>query len=116
MLICAEKLGGMHESSDSVSVTENNLSNVARIVLTTAYLASISIVNFGTQNNFDVHQIPTGQDGKYKFAGRTLADQGIILVTIDLNADGIGKCSVNCENTILGGLLRKTLVEELIRD
>eukprot|EP00026_Physarum_polycephalum_P001606 Phypoly_transcript_01608.p1 GENE.Phypoly_transcript_01608~~Phypoly_transcript_01608.p1 ORF type:complete len:1062 (+),score=136.00 Phypoly_transcript_01608:71-3256(+) len=94
-----KKLGGMHESSDSISVTESNLTNVVQNVLTTAYLANI----------------PTGQDGKYKFAGRTLADQGIILVNIDLNADGIGKCSVNCENTILGGLLRKNLVEELIK-
>jgi AP-3 complex subunit beta len=95
-----KKLGGMHESSDSISVTESNLSNVVRNVLTTAYLA----------------HIPTGQDGKYKFGGKTLADQAIILVTIDLNADGIGKCSVNCENTILGGLLRKALVDELIKD
>jgi AP-3 complex subunit beta len=95
-----KKLGGMHESSDSISVTKENLSNVVRNVLTTAYLANI----------------PTGQEGKYKFAGRTLADQAIILVTIDLNEDGIGKCSVSSENTILGGLLRKTLVEELIRD
>jgi len=95
-----KKLGGMHESSDSISVTESNLTNVVRNVLTTAYLANI----------------PTGQDGKYKFAGRTLADQGLVLVNIDLNSDGIGKCSVNCENTILGGLLRKTLVEDLIKD
>ena len=37
-----EKLGGMHESRDSISVTESNLSNVVRNVLTTAYLAHIS--------------------------------------------------------------------------
>lgn len=40
---CAEKLGGMHESSEPISVPENHLGDVVKIVLTTAYLSNISI-------------------------------------------------------------------------
>jgi hypothetical protein len=108
----------MHEITEPISVTESNLANVLRNVLTTAYLANISFcMGFRSRLRFlDPSYIPTGE-GKYKFAGKTLADQGIILVSIDLKPEtGIGKCSVNCENTILGGLLLKGLVDVLIRE
>lgn len=95
-----KKLGGMHESSEPVSVSEDNISDIPRIVLTVAYLANI----------------PSGQEGKYRFAGKTLTDQGIILVSIDVTTEGIGKCSVNCENTILASMLLKAIVSELIKD
>jgi len=95
-----KKLGGMHENSEPISLTEDHLGDIVKNVLTTAYLSNIT----------------TNQEGKYKFAGKTLADQSILLVAIDVNADGIGKCSVNCENTILGGLLLKELVKTLIKD
>lgn len=96
-----KKLGGMHESSEPISVSEKGLPNIIKTVLTIAYLANV----------------PTGQDGKYKFAGRTLlSDQGVILVSIDVKAEGIGKCSVNCENTILSSMLLKAIVGELIKD
>jgi len=96
-----KKLGGMHESSEPVSVSEENIPNVLRNVLTVAYLA----------------HIPTGQEGKYKFAGKTLlSDQGIILVSIEISSEGIGKCSVNCENTILASMLLRAIVGELIKD
>jgi len=97
-----KKLGGMHESNEPISISEDNVTNVPRIVQTVAYLANI----------------PTTQEGKYKFAGKTLlADQGIILVSIDINAEtGIGKCSINCENTILASVLQRAIVSELIKD
>lgn len=97
-----KKLGGMHESSEPISVSENNVSDIVRIVLTVAYLANI----------------PSGQEGKYRFAGKCLLgnDQGILLVSIDVNSEGIGKCSVNCENTILASMLLKAIVSDLIKD
>jgi len=91
----------MHESSEPVSVAESSISEIVRTVLTVAYLAHIP---------------SPGQEGKYRFAGKTLLDQGILLVSIDVNADGIGKCSVNCENTILASMLLKAIVSELIKD
>lgn len=67
--------------------------------------------------HLDICHIPTGQEGKYKLSGKTLlSDQGTILVSIDINAEGIGKCSINCENTILASMLLKTIVGELIKD
>lgn len=46
-----------------------------------------------------------------------LSEEGIVLVSVEVKgSSGIGKCAVNCENTIFGSVLLKKIVEALVKE
>lgn len=84
-----EKLKGMNETTETMSFKDlsNNLPLITQRVLDCAYLTPI-IVDY--------------DNGKFKFAGKTMTDDVIVLFSVDINKDTEkAKCTVQSENTVI---------------
>jgi len=85
-----KKMGGLNESTGTVSVPGPQVGKVGENILAAANLATIEY-NEGA--------------GVYKFSGRSLLGNEQILIDVAVDDDGKAKCRVNCDNAILGNML-----------
>jgi len=97
-----KKLTGMTEVSEVVNLKDAqlDLSEIPQRVMSCAYLSTV---------NLDV------ENGKFRFAGKTIIEDKPLLVTVDVNKDaGTAKCSVKSESTMLNPPLLKQLSAAIV--
>ena len=54
-------------------------------------------------------QVPSTEDGTYRFAAQTMASNIPALITVSLAESGTGKLTVNCEKMVIGTMLMKDI-------
>lgn len=58
----------------------------------------------------NVLQVPSADENVYYFAGKTLATQVLLLITVQANSEeGTAKVTVNCEKLVIGSMMTKDI-------
>ncbi|XP_053385509.1 AP-3 complex subunit beta-2-like isoform X2 [Mercenaria mercenaria] len=87
------KLSGMNENTAKVKIEEDKTD--MKSVVTAVYRVA------------NVVQVPSSEDGTYRFAAQTMASNIPVLTTVSVKDDGTGKLTVNCEKMVIGTMLMK---------
>lgn len=58
-------------------------------------------------------QVPSTEEGTYRFSAQTMASNIPALVTVSVKEDGTGKLTVNCEKMVIGTMLMKDIKKSL---
>ena len=86
------KLGGMNESSSTLDVSAEDLTQLQSIVTRTA----------------NVGQVPSTEENVVMYAGQTLSNKCDVLVKIRAT-DSKTEITVNCEKIVIGSMLIKDI-------
>ncbi len=92
------KLGGMNETETSASLP--SAASDEQSVRQKVYEAA------------NVLQVPSSDQGVLKFAGKTMASQALVLVTVRVEGAG-AEVGINCEKMVVGSMLAKELKAKL---
>uniref|UniRef100_A0A8C9VY97 AP-3 complex subunit beta n=1 Tax=Scleropages formosus TaxID=113540 RepID=A0A8C9VY97_SCLFO len=61
----------------------------------------------------NVGQVPCGSDQEYRFAGKTMTSNSLVLVTVITKRDRTAQLTVNCEKMVIGTMLVKDILHAL---
>lgn len=90
--VLSEKLGGMNESSSSLDVAAEDLTQLQAVVTRTA----------------NVGQVPSSEDKVILYAAQTLSNKCDVLIRVKAS-DSKTDITVNCEKIVIGSMLIKDI-------
>ncbi|XP_060597112.1 AP-3 complex subunit beta-2-like [Ruditapes philippinarum] len=93
------KLSGMNENTANLKMNEDKTD--MKSVVTAVYRVA------------NVVQVPSTEDGTYRFASQTMASNIPALITVSVTDTGTGKLTVNCEKMVIGTMLMKDVKSSL---
>lgn len=98
----------MNESSDFATLKNvSDANSVPQRILSAAYLSTSSS---DSETGLIMQRIQNNNVGKYKFSGKTMIDDIVLLVSADVDKEsGKVKLTVQSENTVLNDMLLKQL-------
>jgi len=97
-MLLKKKLGGMNEQEVPVTFS-NPATKWAQISQKIVDTANVSVV-------------PTVAEGTFKFVAKNFNDQ-MVLISVVVDSSGVGKCKVNCDNSVFGSNLLSFLRKQL---
>lgn len=65
------------------------------------------------QQTANVLQVPSSDSQIYYFAGKTLATQTLLLITVENQNSESAKVTVNCEKMVIGSMMTKDIQHSL---